>query len=177
MRWRSATSGPICVDSSSGSPTVSAPTAARERVDDLVVAVARHEDAALRAADLAVVHQAGLHELVEHRVVELDVVEHDRRRLAAELEGAALELRAAQLADAHPGRGRTGEADLVDPRVLHEVLTGLAAGGHDVDDTFGHAGFDRGLGEQVAVERRLGRGLQHDGAAGEHRGAELRARR
>ena len=41
-----------------------------------------------------------MHELTEEGVVELDVVEHDRRRLAAELERAALELRAADLTDA-----------------------------------------------------------------------------
>ena len=37
----------------------------------------------------------------------------------------------------------------------------------------GDAGLDDGLGQQEAVERGLGRGLEHDGAAGDHRRAEL----
>ena len=69
------------------------------------------------------------------RVVELDVVEHDRGRLAAELERAALELLAAQLADvlARP-RSLPVKLTLSMPGWLHEVLAVLATGGDDVDD-------------------------------------------
>ena len=45
---------------------------------------------------------------------EVGVVEDDRRRLAAELERAALQLLAAQRRDPLAGRGRPGERDLVD---------------------------------------------------------------
>ena len=69
------------------------------------------------------------------RVVEVGVVEDDRRRLAAELEGAALELLAAERADAlaRP-RCEPVKLTLSMPGWRHEVLADLAAGGHDVDD-------------------------------------------
>ena len=105
--------------------------------------------------------------------VEVGVVEHDRGRLAAELERDPLELLAADGGDLAAGRGRAGERDLVDARVRDEVLADLAAGGDDVDDAGGYAGLREQLGQQVAVERRLGRRLHHDRAAGQQRRDQL----
>src|SRR5207244_8836702 len=102
---------------------------AAERVDDLDVTLVRYEDPTLRAAHLAVVHHAALHELVEQGIVEIHVVEHDRGRLAAALQRAALELRAAQLTDAHAGRGGAAEAHLDDVGMLHAVPTRLSPRG------------------------------------------------
>ena len=114
--WRWATSGPISVAGSSGSPTCMPPTIGRERVDDLVVVGAAGEDAGLRDARLAVVHERRELQAL-HRRGEVGVVEDDRGRLAAELEADALELLTADRGDAATGRGGTGERDLVDARV------------------------------------------------------------
>ena len=99
------------------------------------------------------------------------------RMIAADLPPSsrlhALELLAADRRDAPAGRGRTGERDLVDAGVAHEVLADLAAGGQDRDDTLRDAGLVEQLGHQVRVERRLGRGLEDDRAA--RRAARARA--
>ena len=92
--WRCATSGPISVAASTGSPTCSEPTISGERLDDFVVALAAREDAGLRDARLTVVHERRELEPV-HRGFEVGVVEDDRGRLAAELEAHALQLLAA----------------------------------------------------------------------------------
>ena len=77
--------------------------------------------------------------------VEVGVLEDDRRRLAAELEHAALDLRAADLADLLADLGGAGERDHVDVRMGDQVLGRLARRGDDVD----HAGREAGLGDQV----------------------------
>ena len=59
----------------------------RERVDDLVVAAAAGEDARLRDARLAVVHQRRELQAFDGGR-EIGVVEDDRGRLPAELEAA-----------------------------------------------------------------------------------------
>ena len=78
----------------------------RHRVDDLVVARPAGEDARLRDARLAVVHERR-HLQALDRGREVGVVEDDRGRLAAELEADALQLLAADRRDAPTGRGRT----------------------------------------------------------------------
>ena len=65
-------------------------SAAASASTDLVVARPRREDAGLRDAGLAVVHDAAGSSAGD-RAVDVGVVEHDRRRLAAELERAALQ--------------------------------------------------------------------------------------
>ena len=59
------------------------------------------------------------------------------------------------------------------PGLRDEQLRHFAVGRHDVE----HAGWQtdllRDLGEHVALARRFGRRLEHDGAAGEERGADL----
>ena len=173
--WRFATSGPISVAASAGSPTVEAADHRRQRVDDLVVALAAGEDARLRNARLAVVHQRRDLEPLD-RGGEVGVVEDDRGRLAAELEAHALELLTADRGDAPARGGRTGERDLVDAGVAHEVLTDFAPGGQDRHDALRDAGLVEQLGHEVRVERRLRRGLQDDRATREQRGRELRHR-
>ena len=160
---------------SSGSPTVSAPTALAERVDDLVVAVARREDAGLRDARLAVVHQR--RSARAGRAVassRFGVVEDDRGRLAAELERAALELLAA---DAR----RCCVPAAVEPVNATLSMSGWRTrysptsrpAGTMLITPAGSPASMHDLGQQVRVERRLGRRLQHDGAPGGKRRAEL----
>ena len=111
----------------------------------LVVAGPRRQDPGLRTTDLAVVHETRQDNLAEQRLVERDVVQHDGGRLPAEFQGDPLELLAADLADAHAGRGDPVKLTL-SMRVAHEVVRGLAARGHDVDHTRAHQ-LDHGLGE------------------------------
>jgi ParB family chromosome partitioning protein len=105
------------------------------------------------------------------------VVEDDRRGLPTELEAHALQLLAADRSDAPPDRSRSGEGDLIDTVMPDEVLADLAAGGDDADHTLWDAGFNKHLGHQHRVERRLGRRLQHDGATRNERRRKLRHRR
>ena len=143
-----------------------------ERAGHLVVAGARGEDPGLRDARLAVVHQRG--ELQPaHRGIEVGVVTDDRGRLAAELQRAALELITADPADPAAGRCGAGERDLVHARMPYEVLAGLPAGRHDADHAARNARLGQHLGERVGVQRRLGSGLDHDGAPGDECGGEL----
>ena len=147
----------------------------RQRLDDLVVALARRQDAGLRDAGLTVVHQRRELQALDGGA-EIGVVEDDRRRLPAELEAAALELLAADRTDLAAGGGGTGERDLVDERVAHEVLTDLAAGGHHAHDALGYTGLFEQRAHEQRVERSLGRRLDDDRAAGEQRGRQLRHR-
>ena len=66
--------------------------------------------------------------------------------------------------DALPGRGEPVKPTLSMPGWRDEVLADVAARGHDVDDALREAGLFEHVGEEVRVERRLGRGLQHDRA-------------
>jgi len=53
------------------------------------------------------------------------------------------------------------------------VLADLTIGRDDVDHTGGAAGLDEDLGEDVGVEGRLGRGLEHDGRTRRDGGSDL----
>ena len=74
-----------------------------------------------------------------------------------------------------PAAVRAGERDLVDAGVAHEVLTDLATRGQDRHDALRDAGLVEQLGHEVGVERRLGRGLEDDRAAGERARARASA--
>src|SRR5205814_7577533 len=104
-------------------------------------------------AGLAVVHQRRELEPFDG-LLEVGVVEDDRGRLAAELETHALELLAADAGDLAAGSSRTGEGDLVDARMAHEVLTDLTTGGHDAHDALGHSRLFEQLRHKEGVERR-----------------------
>ena len=115
-------------------------------------------------------------------VGQLEIVEDDGGGLAAELQGAALEARAADGPDLPADGGRAGEAHLVDARIPDQQFADVRPGGQDAEDPGGQAGLDRGLGQQVGVQRRFRRRLEHDGVPGGqggrelHRGHEQRAR-
>src|SRR6185312_11528682 len=85
----------------------------RECFDELVMATLRDDDARERRAHLAVEPALGARERLGGGP-EVHVVEHHRRRLPAELEGAARDPLTAQRRDAPAGRGRPRERDLVD---------------------------------------------------------------
>src|SRR5215207_3314817 len=129
-------------------------------IDDVVVARPRGEDAGLRDARLAVVHDRVRHESGDGRL-EVGVVEDDRGRLATELERAALELLTADGTDLATRDTGAGEGDLVGVGVAHQVLAHLAVGLHDVEHAGREPGLLRDLGEEVRVERRLRRRLEH----------------
>ena len=143
-----------------------------QRVHDLLVAVARGEDAGLGDARLAVVHEGVGHEH-GNGLGQVDVVEQHGRRLPAQLEAEALELLAADGADLLAGHRRTGERHLVDAGVANEVLAHLAAGGHHAQHALGQAGLFEELGQPEGVERCLGDGLEHHRAARHQRRGEL----
>ena len=143
-------------------------------VADLVVAAPRGEHPGEGHAGLAVVHEPAADQ-VGDGLFEVGVVADDGRRLAAELEGAALELLAADGTDLAAGGGGAGEAHLVDVRVAHQVLAHLAVGGDDVDHAGGHAGVDEDLGQHVGVEGGLRRRLEDDGRSRGQGRAELQA--
>ena len=96
---------------SPGSPTRKEPIVSRSGLDDLCVALAMGEHASLVHAGLAVVGHRVRRQRGNHGV-EVGVGQHDRGRLAAELEAAALDLRAAQRCDAATGARAAREADL-----------------------------------------------------------------
>ena len=75
------------------------------------------------------------------------------------------------------GRGRAGERDLVDARVLDEVRADRRAGpGDDVDRARREADLGRELGHPQRGQRRLRVGLEDDRAARRERGRELPGR-
>ena len=114
-------SGPICVASSSGSPTRTPPTASSSASMKRSSALRSHEDPRARAAVLAGV--------AEHRQrrrrrgpLEVGVGEDDVRALAAQLERDALDRRRRAGRDRAPDLGRAGEGDLGHVGVLDEPL-------------------------------------------------------
>ena len=104
-----------------------------EGLDDLLIAGTRREDSRLCTAGLAVIQERRAEQRLERRP-EIDVLEDDRRRLAAELEGAASDQLAAEAPDAAAGGGAAREADLVDAGMADQILARLAARSDDVDD-------------------------------------------
>ncbi len=145
----------------------------RQAFDHLLVDRALHDRTGRRGADLARMERP-------HRADHLDggldvgVVEHQARALAAELEQQALHRAAADLGDALPDAGGTGERDHVDVAGLDERLTGVRRRtGDDVD----HAGREPDLVQDADEvdhrERVLRRGAHHDGVAHRERGPEL----
>ena len=109
------------------------------------------------------------------RARQVGVVEHDRRRLAAELEEHLLHRAGGARHDAPAGRGRAGERDQVDARVGREHLAEHVVGPATTFTTPGGMSVSSAISRPsiVARPRRVGRGLQHDGAAGGERGPEL----
>ena len=146
-------------------------------VDGLVVAGARHDEPRRDRTTLARVRDRGVRaEHRRHRGVA--VVEEHERRLAAELEEHPLHRRARRRHDLAADRRRARERHDVDVGVRRQLRTdGVVGRREHVHD----AGRDVGcLGDELAERergpRRVGRALEHDGAAGRERGRELRER-
>ena len=107
-------------------------------------------------------------------LLEVGVVADDERVLAAELEADLGQALAGDARDHPPDRGRAGEADDGDARVLDERLARLAA--EAVDDVEDARGQARLGGEPGEGERGLGRvlgGLEHRGVAAQQRREDL----
>ena len=145
-----------------------------EALDELVVDALLHVDTRASTAALAVVEEDTE---VDPRdgVVNVGVLEDDVRRLATELKGDLLQVRASgSLEDLATDNGRASEGDLVDVHVRGDGRTGdLTKTGEDVDDTWREAGLLDELGSDQATERSLLGGLQDDGVTAGNRGADL----
>ena len=121
---------------------------------------------------------AGVEHQHRHGDVHLEVrriVEHDLGRLAAQFEEHALQRSGALLHDALADAGRAGERDQVDARIGHQHFAGQRRIGteHHVDHAIGETGFLGQFTEDRAHARRIRRGLEDDGAAGQQRGNDL----
>ncbi len=75
--------------------------------------------------------------------------------------------------DPPAGGGRAGEGDLVDARVADQQLGHLPVGRDDVEHARRQADRLGDLGHHVGLARRLGRGLEDDGATGQQGGGDL----
>ncbi len=84
-----------------------------------------------------------------------------------------LSFSAAILAISLPTALDSGERELVDLGVGGQRTTGLGPAGDDRQHTLGQPGLGEDLGHREQRQRGLRGGLQHDGAAGQQRGAEL----
>ena len=147
------------------------------QVDDFVVAVARHDEARRDRAALTRVRDRRVR--TEHRGQrDVAVVEEDERRLAAELEEHALHGRARRGHDLAADGRRAGERHDVDVGVRRQLGADGGVGRrehvHDAGRDVGRLGDE--LAERERRPRRVGRALEHDGAAGRERGRELRER-
>ena len=98
--------------------------AGQELLEEGVVDVVVDDRDAERGAALAGGAEAGEQRALGGEV-EVGVGHHDERVLAAELEAGALQVAAAQLADAHADLGRAGEPDLVHQALLERQLQPL----------------------------------------------------
>lgn len=95
-------------------------------------------------------------------LLEIGVVQHDQRGVPAQLQVGPLEVAAGQLADSPAGRGRAGERDDPDVRILDQHGTDVRATGQHVQDTWGQPGFlEHARQHDPAADRRTGVRLEH----------------
>ena len=107
-------------------------------------------------------------------LLEIGIGEDDAGRLAAQLQGDALDGAGRPAGDLGANLGRTGEADLSDQWMLHECVTDLRSWpGNHVQHTVGDAGLKRQLAIAKRRQRGQRRGLQDHGVARSHRGRGL----
>ena len=171
------TSGPICVSGSSAVADLQRLGVVGHALDELLVDRLLDEQPRAGAADLAGVGEHR-HAGARHRRVQIGVGEDDVGRLAAELQRHALEVAGDGLDDLLAGQVRAGERHLVHARVRRQRRAGgLAEAGHDVDHAGRHARLQAQLAQPQRRQRRLLRRLEHDGAAGGERRADLPDRR
>ena len=132
-----------------------------------------HHEPRSGAAALAVVEEDGAGRSGDG-LVEIGVGEDDGGTLAAELEGDFLQVSGGGFDDQAADFGRSGEGDFIDHLMGGERRArAFAESGEDVDDSLGEAGFVDEFGEAEAGHWGLLGELEHDGAAGGERGAEL----
>ena len=75
-----------------------------------------------------------------HRRVQIGIIEHDEGRIAAQFQGQALDLAGSFAHQPGAHRGRTGEGDLGDLRVVAEFLADrLGLAGDNGETALGHA--------------------------------------
>ncbi len=143
-------------------------------LEDLLELRARHHHPRPRGARLTRVQHRVVH-AARNRLLERRIVEHDEGRLAAELQRHLLDRLGRQRGHAPAGAHRAGEADHVDARMLRDRFAhARPVALDDVQHAGGQADLHGRFREQVAVERRQLRGLQHHGAAGGDRRRHLR---
>src|SRR5690606_38749408 len=145
-----------------------------EPLDERLVHLAVDDEAIRDHADLALVQKLAEHGRIDG-AIEIGIVEHDERRVAAELELDALHDRrfGGELRNASSHGRRAGEGHDARCRMTDERIADLAArADHDVQHARRQPGFLEDLPEQQpAGNRRIARGLQHDGITdGERRG-------
>ncbi len=87
-------------------------------------------------ADLARIREAGPEQLLGN-FRNVGIGQHDRRVVPAEFQGDALQIAAGTFHDLLAGRGRTGEGNLVDIRVLGDQRAKAVLTGNDVDHSGG----------------------------------------
>ena len=126
-----------------------------------------------RAAALAVIEEDGAGR-AGNGGVQIGVVENDVGRFAAQFERDLLQIARGGLHDQLAHFGRAGERDLIDVRMRGQRgAGGFAETRHDIHHAVGNAGFLNQFAQAQRGERRLLGGLQHHGAAGRQRRAEL----
>jgi ParB family chromosome partitioning protein len=145
---------------------------AGQGLQELVVPAPGHHDPGQRGADLSGQEALGRSQ-GPRGGRDVHVVQDHRGRLAAQFQRAAGDPLAADRGDPPPGGGRTGEGDLVHPRVADQQLGDLPVGGHHVEHARRQAGRLGRLGDQVSLAGGLGRGLQDDRAPGQQGGRDL----
>ena len=152
-RAASSTTGPIIVPWSRGSPT----TSFRARSASLAAELAGHgavgDDALGRHADLA-----GVHERAEARGVggglEVGIGEDHLRRLAAELEQAALEVLGALRRDDPADPRRAGEVHAADRRMRDQLVDDVGRVACRMDDQVDRARGQARVARSPARRRR-----------------------
>ena len=106
--------------------------------------------------------------------LEVGVGEDHVRRLAAQLQGDALDRARRRAADRPPDLGGAGEGDLGDVGMLYEPRAAHAAGpGHHVQHALGQAGVERDPLQLQRRQRRQLRRLEDDGVAARQCRTEL----
>ena len=135
------------------------------RIDHLVLPAARDKHPSERKAHLPgdrhrIRHQAGQH------LVHLSIFQQDRRALATELERNPREAVSSDPRNVLARRRGAGEANLVDARVVNQVIADLAPGREHVEHASWEPRFKDAFGEDVRIDRCLRRRFSDDRASG-----------
>ena len=109
-----------------------------------------------------------------HRLVEVGVIEDDQRRMTAKLHHQALHRRRALRSDQSADFRRAGEAHGAHARIFaHRSDDRRRAAGDDVEHACRQPGALAEFRQRQRRQRRFGRGMRDDGAAGGERGRGL----